>query len=203
MCAMSDEPSTRREFLGCVARISGATAIGVAAVGLTVRADADKVWTIDIRTCDGCEKFNASADGLSRCATECVLKKSAVKVVNKFDECGYCRICPGYHDVNSEVDEEGLPAGRVCPYDAIARRQVGLADPALKKNWFYEYTIDESKCTGCGKCIIGCAPEMGNGSLKLQVRHNLCVDCNECAIATACPTDAFVRAPIDAKRPGR
>jgi electron transport complex protein RnfB len=35
----------------------------------------------------------------------------------------------------------------------------------------------------------------GNGSLYLQVKHNLCVHCNECAIATACPSDAFRRVP--------
>jgi hypothetical protein len=29
------------------------------------------------------------------------------------------------------------------------------------------------------------------------VRHNYCVDCNECAIAAQCPADAFVRVPAD------
>ena len=31
-----------------------------------------------------------------------------------------------------------------------------------------------------------------NGSLYLQVMHDRCVNCNECAIAVACPSDAFV-----------
>jgi electron transport complex protein RnfB len=44
---------------------------------------------------------------------------------------------------------------------------------------------------------------MGLGSIKLQVRHNLCVDCNQCAIATACPVDAFERLPAGQKPPGR
>jgi len=34
-----------------------------------------------------------------------------------------------------------------------------------------------------------------NGSLYLQVRHDVCVNCNECAIAVACPAQAFVRVP--------
>ena len=34
-----------------------------------------------------------------------------------------------------------------------------------------------------------------NGSLYLQVRHDRCQNCNECSIAIACPTQAFVRLP--------
>ena len=29
----------------------------------------------------------------------------------------------------------------------------------------------------------------------MQVKHNLCVNCNECAIARACPSDAYKRVP--------
>ena len=42
----------------------------------------------------------------------------------------------------------------------------------------------------------GCGA-FGNGSLQLQVNHRLCDDCNECAIARVCPTDAFERVPTD------
>ncbi len=58
---------------------------------------------------------------------------------------------------------------------------------------FYEYTIDEPLCIGCGKCVKGCA--LMNGSLYMQVEHDRCLDCNECAIAIACPTQAFYRIP--------
>jgi electron transport complex protein RnfB len=34
-----------------------------------------------------------------------------------------------------------------------------------------------------------------NGSLYMQVEHDRCLDCNECAIAIACPTQAFYRIP--------
>ena len=35
----------------------------------------------------------------------------------------------------------------------------------------------------------------GNGSLYLQVNPHLCVNCNECAIAAVCPSEAFRRVP--------
>ena len=34
-----------------------------------------------------------------------------------------------------------------------------------------------------------------NGSLYLQVMHDRCLNCNECSIALACPTQAFSRIP--------
>ena len=34
---------------------------------------------------------------------------------------------------------------------------------------------------------------MGNGSLRLEIRYDRCVTCNECAIMPACPDDAIVR----------
>jgi electron transport complex protein RnfB len=36
-----------------------------------------------------------------------------------------------------------------------------------------------------------------NGSLYLQVMHDRCVNCNECSISVACPTDAFSRVPVE------
>ncbi|MDH3981879.1 MAG: hypothetical protein OES84_03145, partial [Kiritimatiellaceae bacterium] len=49
-------------------------------------------------------------------------------------------------------------------------------------------------CIGCGICVEGCSV-FGNGSMYLQVKHDLCVNCNECAIANACPSEAFKRVP--------
>jgi electron transport complex protein RnfB len=46
--------------------------------------------------------------------------------------------------------------------------------------------------------VKGCSA-FGNGSLYLQVWHERCENCNECAIAVACPSRAFVRVP--ASRP--
>lgn len=60
---------------------------------------------------------------------------------------------------------------------------------------YFEYRIDERLCNGCGKCVKGCG-DFGNGSMILQVRHNRCLNCHECAIAKVCPGDAFRRVPI-------
>jgi electron transport complex protein RnfB len=51
-------------------------------------------------------------------------------------------------------------------------------------------------CIACGKCVKGCNA-FGNGSLYLQVQHDRCQHCNECAIAVACPSQAFRRVPAE------
>jgi len=52
-----------------------------------------------------------------------------------------------------------------------------LPDGAIKRAYvedpYFEYTIDERLCIGCGKCVKGCNA-FGNGSLQLQVRHDRC-----------------------------
>jgi len=44
--------------------------------------------------------------------------------------------------------------------------------------------------------VKGCGA-FGNGSLHLQIRHDLCDNCNECAIARVCPADAISRIPAE------
>lgn len=193
---MPEKPSTRRQFLKGCARYCGAAAVAGAAGGLVwKRAEADKVWQIDPDVCEIC-RDNLDRDGWAKCATECVLKRSAVRAVNDYSICGYCLICPAYHDVNSDPDDFGVPTGKVCPQDAIIRKPVGMVDPMDPANNFFEYSIDETKCNGCGICVENCKPPMGNASLRLEVRHNLCLDCNECSIAQACPYEAFARKPV-------
>ncbi len=75
-----------------------------------------------------------------------------------------------------------------CPTDAIKRKYI--EDP------YFEYTIDEAACIGCGKCVKGCAA-FGNGSLFLQIRQGLCKQCNQCRIAEICPSHAVVRVPAE------
>jgi electron transport complex protein RnfB len=72
----------------------------------------------------------------------------------------------------------------MCPTGAIRRAYV--EDP------YFEYTIDESLCNGCGKCAKGCN-SFGNGSLYLQVKQDLCKGCNACKIADVCPSGAIQR----------
>ncbi|MBM4149157.1 MAG: ferredoxin [Lentisphaerae bacterium] len=170
----------RRQFLRTGLNSAAAIALGGAAGAAAVRGSGgDTVWQLDPEKCVQC----------GRCATECVLKPSAVKCVHAHDVCGYCELCGGYHQ--PYVKELNTAAeNQLCPVAAIKRTWV--EDP------YYEYTIDEDLCIGCGVCVKGCG-SFGNGSLYLQVRHDRCVNCNECAIAKACPADAFKRVP--AKHP--
>jgi electron transport complex protein RnfB len=117
-----------------------------------------------------------------------VLDLSAVRCVNCFDLCGYCDVCTGYFEMNYTALDTAAE-NQACPTGAILRKFI--EDKAGQR--FYEYTIDEPLCIGCGKCVKGCA--LMNGSLYLQVQHDLCLDCNECSIATACPTQAFYLVP--------
>lgn len=135
------------------------------------------VWQIDPSKCLRCDQ----------CATACVLDQSAVKCVHTHAICGYCQLCTGYfvpepNDLNTAAENQ------LCPTAAI--RRTFVEDP------YYEYVIDENLCIGCAKCVEGCT-RFGNGSLFLQVRHDICVNCNECAIARVCPGDAFRRVPVD------
>ena len=57
--------------------------------------------------------------------------------------------------------------------------------------------IDEERCDGCGKCVMGCKEPLGLGSIVLRVRYNRCVDCNRCAISMACPKDALMKIPVE------
>jgi electron transport complex protein RnfB len=159
----------------CLAGAAGIAVAGVAGAAAWRSGSEKMVWQIDPRVCVQC----------GRCETECVLQPSAVKCVHAFDMCGYCRLCFGYfHAEAPSLDSNA--ENQICPTGALQRRFV--EEP------YYEYTIDEGLCVGCGKCVKTCG-QFGNGSLYMQVKHDLCVDCNECAIASACPVDAFRRVP--------
>ena len=110
-----------------------------------------------------------------------------VKCVHQYASCGYCLFCSGYYQ-DKRIEFNTAGENMRCPTDAIIRTYV--EDP------YFEYKIDEERCIGCGKCVKGCL-SFGNGSLFLQVRRDLCRNCNECRIAKACPADAFVRVPAD------
>jgi len=175
---MLEEKVTRRDFIR--SGIRGACLLGLGgAIGLLFsrKQAIGTVWQIDPYKCIACEK----------CATNCVLEVSAVKCVHSFAICGYCRLCSGYFEPKPNALNTGAE-NQLCPTGAIKRRFV--EDP------YYEYTIDESLCIGCGKCVKGCNA-FGNGSLFLQVRHDRCLNCNKCSIAIACPSGAFRRVSAD------
>jgi electron transport complex protein RnfB len=173
---------TRRDFLDKVTRGALVVAVGGAAGPLALRRGGEaprreSVWQIDPLKCIQC----------GNCATECVLDISAVKCVHDFVMCGYCRPCLGFFKPHPIALDSGAE-NQVCPTGAIARRWV--------EDVYFEYEIDEDLCIGCAKCVAGCQA-FGNGSFYLQVRHDRCLNCNECAIATRCPADAFIKLPAD------
>ena len=175
----SDRKADRRGFLADGVRVAGVLAFGSAAAFLAGRRgrEDEMVWQLDPDKCIAC----------GNCATYCVLDVSAVKCLNCFDMCGYCDICTGYF----EVDYLSLDTGaenQLCPTAAIQRKFI--EEP------YFEYVIDEELCIGCGKCVKGCSA-FGNGSLHLQIRHDLCLNCNQCSIASMCPSDAISRVPAD------
>jgi len=173
-----DGPLSRRAFMTGLGRGSSLLALGGVAGALAVRwRGKQMVWQIDPFKCTKC----------GRCATECVLDLSAVKCVHDYPMCGYCRLCFGFFQTNPSALDTGAE-NQMCPTGAIKRAFV--EDP------YHQYTIDEELCNGCAKCVEGCN-QFGNASLYLQVRHDRCVNCNECTIAVECPADAFVRLPAE------
>ncbi len=161
----------RRDFFRAAAAVTG---VGASwwAVG---PAEGELVWQLDPEKCVQC----------GRCATHCVLNPSAVKCVHSYRICGYCDLCGGYLQPGAKSRDTGAES-QLCPVAAIERRYI--EDP------YFQYTIDEDLCVGCGKCVKGCGL-FGNGSLYMQVKQDLCVNCNDCAIARDCPADAFRRVP--------
>ena len=199
---MSDAVETRREFLRKIGRYTLLGALGLmlgalarrrgawracgpeacatcpSAAGCDRRVTTGKmVWQLDPAKCIQC----------GRCATNCVLAPSAVKCVHAFPMCGYCKLCFGYFQPGADALNSGAE-NQLCPTGAVRRK--------LVEEPYYEYTIDESLCIGCGKCVKGCG-SFGNGSLFLQVRHDRCVNCNDCSIARNCPAGAYRRVPAD------
>ena len=172
----------RREFMtscariACVTALCGGGAYLVSSKGKENPADVNNhVWQIDPSKCIQC----------GNCATECVLAVSAVKCVHLYSACGYCDLCGAYFQPGTKELTTGAE-NQLCPTGAI--RRTYIEEP------YYEYNIDENLCIGCAECVKGC-DAFGNGSLVLQVRHDRCLNCNECNIAKSCPAQAFRRVP--------
>ncbi len=174
------QSTSRREFIrSSLNTVAGITLGGIAGILISRSASAEKVWQLDPNICVQCEK----------CSQNCVLPQSAVKVVHSFSMCGYCDLCSGYLQPGAKARDTGAET-QLCPSGAIKRTFV--EEP------YFQYTIDENLCIGCGKCVKGCGA-FGNGSLYLQVKHDICVNCNECSIARSCPSGAYKR--VSASRP--
>jgi electron transport complex protein RnfB len=175
-----EEPKStgRRRFIRSGMQMALAVSLGgVAGFSLLKSTSKDLVWQLDPFKCVQC----------GRCATECVMTPSAVKCVHAYDLCGYCDLCGGYlkPDANARTT---AAENQLCPTAAIKRKYI--EEP------YFEYVIEEDLCIGCAKCVAGCT-SFGNGSLHLQVRHDLCNNCNDFFIARVCPADAFQRVPVN------
>ena len=177
---MSDDKQiTRQDFLANCGRGAALLLLGGAAGTLAQRtARSRQVWQIDPAKCIQC----------GQCADYCVLDQSAVRCFHTYPICGYCDLCSGFFKTDHNALNEGAE-NQMCPAAAIRRSFVSQP--------YFQYTIDEEKCVGCGRCVKGCV-KYGNGSLYLQVKQSLCVNCNQCNIAANCPSNAFVRLPADA-----
>jgi electron transport complex protein RnfB len=174
----ADEGASRRQFLREGTRAAAMAGLGAMVSGLALKSSASNtLWQIDPYLCVWCGK----------CATDCVLQPSAVKCVQVYPMCGYCKLCTGYFEPEPNALNTGAE-NQICPTGAIKRR--ALEDP------YFEYQIDEPLCIGCAKCVKGCTL-FGNGSFFLQIRHDRCVNCNECSIAVICPSQAIRRVPAD------
>jgi electron transport complex protein RnfB len=171
------EKKTRREFIAEGVRTGGLVVASGVLGGLASRGSANTVWQIDPAKCLHCD----------RCARECVLTPSAVKCVHAYAICGYCKLCFGLFRDKRTGNMISAENNR-CPTDAIKR--TFIEDP------YYEMYIDEQACIGCALCVKGCNA-FGNGSMHLQIRHDRCVNCNQCAIANVCPAEAISRVPAD------
>ena len=194
---MSDE-YTRRKMLGHAARGAALLGLGGTAGVLSLKAHKSYAWVIEVHKCINSKLGALGVEICERCATDCVITLSAVRAVNRFSACGRCYVCPAYYKITSAVGPDGLPSEKVCPRDAIERKAIGWIDPEDPANNFYEYVIDEKKCNGCGRCVMECKEPAGLSSITLEVRHNVCLDCNRCSIAAACPEEAFDRLPPSA-----
>lgn len=190
---MNEKKYTRREMMSHMARGAALLSLAGTTGFLSIKAHRTYAWQIDPSRCIDSKLGALGVATCQRCATECVLSLSAVRAVNEFSKCGRCYICPAYFEITSAVGPDGLPSEKVCPRDAIKREAIGWIDPDDPANNFYEYTIDEDKCNGCGRCVMQCKEPAGLGSIRLEVRHDVCLDCNRCSIASACPEDAYER----------
>jgi Na+-translocating ferredoxin:NAD+ oxidoreductase subunit B len=166
----------RRDFIRIGLQASAFISIAGVSGFLAKKSMNEKlVWQIDPYKCTQC----------GRCANSCVLNPSAVKCIHVYKMCGYCDLCGGYFIPQAKELSTGAE-NQLCPTKALKRSYV--------EKPYYKYDIDEELCIGCSRCVKGCS-SFGNGSLHLQIRHNICKNCNQCSIAKVCPSGAIKRIP--------
>ncbi|GAB1472875.1 hypothetical protein MASR2M69_03160 [Bacteroidota bacterium] len=107
----------------------------------------------------------------------------------------YCVVCYGHISDKQIASDKIMSEGkRVCPYDAVVRESYsGTVDGT------FIYTIDDKKCTGCGKCVKNCT-EKGTRSMFLIIRPDLCIACNSCNIAAQMSRKGYRQSVVWSRR---
>lgn len=182
-------PDSRRNFLRIAGQVGGGAALLGAMARICSPAADDAVfipqkrrfaWQIDPDKCLSC----------GTCEIACVRKPSAAKAINDPKKCSNCVVCYGHiknkHIASELIDSEGE---RICPHDAVLRKNFCGGIDGM-----FLYSHNHANCTGCATCVKHCNEE-GTGSMFMIIRPDLCLGCNECAIAVSCPHDAIERIP--------
>jgi NAD-dependent dihydropyrimidine dehydrogenase PreA subunit len=129
---------------------------------------------------EGC----ATTNGISRKLADQIFDKIAMFAGYGFNKSHSA--CYGHISelgVASElIQSQGV---RVCAHDAVRREEFSGG-----KDGYHLYTIDDAKCTACGKCTKRCN-QLGTKSMFLIIRPDLCLGCNRCTIAAVCPEGAI------------
>lgn len=125
---------------------------------------------------------NSQCVGCGGCAVNCIRPESAASAVMESSLCAQRFDCPAFF--RKGVPAEEVPENQLCPTGAISRIKV--------RDSLWSYSVDPSKCIGCGKCTSRCQKKC-DGALSLVVDLKKCVDCNECQIALKCPKEAVQR----------
>ncbi len=169
---------SRREFVRKAGRILVVAPLIALPLALSRKTSASAyVWQIDPFKCTQC----------GQCKTNCVLTPSASKCTHAFVLCGYCDLCGGYLRQGVKTISTGAE-NQLCPTGAIKRKFV--EEP------YFEYTIDGT-CATAVQNVCWAAQISGMAHLYMQIRHDLCVNCNDCSIARTCPSEAISRVPAD------
>lgn len=182
----------RRNYLRTVGHLFGVSVLGAATARVFSPPSEEAAfiaqgrrfaWQINPDLCRQC--------GI--CETACVRKPSAVKAFNDPKKCSNCVVCYG-HITNKYIDSDKIDRDgeRVCPVNAVTRTNFSGGIDGM-----FLYEPDPRRCIACGKCVKRCNNH-GTGSMFLAIRPDLCLGCNECAIAIACPHGAIERIPREA-----
>lgn len=139
-------------------------------------------WQINPDKCRFCGK----------CGPACVRKPAAVKALNDQTKCSNCVVCYA-HIADRQIESARIQqhGTRICPRNAVCRQNFSGGPDGV-----YTYTIDQSHCIGCARCVAECN-NLGSRSIFLVIRPDLCLGCNQCACALSCPFNAVERVPLN------